>query len=284
MNRTLAACLAPAKLNLFLHVVGRRNDGYHLLQSVFQLLDFGDRLDYSARADGRIRRLSDLPGVPPDQDLIVRAATLLQQATGTTTGADILLDKRLPMGGGLGGGSSDAATTLIALNHLWKTGLTREQLMQLGLQLGADVPFFIFGENAFVEGIGERLTPVKTPNAWFVVIEPGPAVPTPTIFRSPELTRNTKLVTMSDFSRAPFGFGKNDLQTVVTGMFAPVADALDALRNFGDARMTGSGSCVFCALHSEAAANQAIATLSGAWRVWKAKGMNRHPMSQFIES
>ncbi len=203
MRASLTGCLAPAKLNLFLHVVGRRSDGYHLLQSAFQLLDVGDKLDFAVRADGDVQRLSNLPGVTQDEDLVVRAARLLQAATGTQSGADIAVDKRLPMGAGLGGGSSDAATTLIALNHLWNTRLSRQQLMQLGLQLGADVPFFVFGQNAFVEGIGEVLSPVDIPEVWFVVLEPGVAVPTPTIFRAAELTRDTKMVTISDFSRAP---------------------------------------------------------------------------------
>ena len=284
MTASLTGCLAPAKLNLFLHVVGRRSDGYHLLQSVFQLLNVGDKLDFAVRTDGRVRRLSTLPGVAQEDDLVVRAAKLLQSASGVQLGADISVDKHLPMGAGLGGGSSDAATTLIALNHLWDTRLSRAELMRLGLQLGADVPFFIFGKNAFVEGIGEELSPVVTSQAWFVVIEPGVAVPTPTIFRAAELTRDTKLVTISDFSRAPKSFGKNDLQAVVTGMFPPVALALDALGKFGEARMTGSGSCVFCAFACEGDADQAVAALSGAWRTWKAKGMSQHPMSQLMES
>lgn len=284
MTASLTGCLAPAKLNLFLHVVGRRSDGYHLLQSVFQLLNVGDKLDFSVRTDGSVRRLSTLPGVAQDDDLVVRAAKLLQSASGVQLGADISVDKRLPMGGGLGGGSSDAATTLIALNHLWDTRLSRHELMRLGLQLGADVPFFIFGQNAFVEGIGEALSPVLTPQAWFVVIEPGVAVPTPTIFHAAELTRDTKLVTISDFSRAPTSFGKNDLQAVVTGMFPPVALALDALGKFGEARMTGSGSCVFCAFACEGDADRAVAALSGVWRTWKARGISQHPMSQLMES
>ncbi|MDB5796471.1 MAG: ispE [Paucimonas sp.] len=280
--RSLAACLAPAKLNLFLHVVGRRPDGYHLLQSVFQLLDVGDLLDFAVREDGQVRRTPDVPGLDHDSDLVVRAARLLQQASGCKLGADIQLDKRLPMGGGLGGGSSDAATTLVALNYLWNTGLNRTQLMQLGLQLGADLPFFIFGQNAFVEGIGEVLAPVTTPTRWFVVVEPGVGVPTPAIFRSPELTRDTNVVTIADFSRAPIGFGRNDLQKVVTGQFAPVSEALHALGNFGEARMTGSGSCVFCAFASEGEADQAVSALKSGWRVWKAQGMARHPMAHYL--
>jgi 4-diphosphocytidyl-2-C-methyl-D-erythritol kinase len=172
MTLSLTRCPAPAKLNLFLHVNGRRPDGYHILQSVFQLIDRCDYLDAEVTNDGLIRRTNDIPGVPEDSDLIIRAARLLQQHTGCERGALLTLHKSLPMGGGLGGGSSDAATTLMALNHLWNTGLNQQQLMQLGLQLGADVPFFLFGQNAFAEGIGEELQPVETPECWYVVVEP----------------------------------------------------------------------------------------------------------------
>jgi 4-diphosphocytidyl-2-C-methyl-D-erythritol kinase len=281
---SLTGCLAPAKLNLFLHVVGRRADGYHLLQSVFQLLDMGDLLDFIVREDGEVRRRPEIPGVDEEQDLVVRAARLLQRESGCRLGVDIHLDKRLPMGGGLGGGSSDAATTLIALNHLWGTGLTRGELMRIGLSLGADVPFFLGGGNAFVEGVGEILTPLCTPECWYVVIEPGVHVSTPEIFCSPQLTRDTKLVRIADFSSAPKSFGKNDLQAVVTGNFAPVAKAIEALGKYGDARMTGSGSCVFCAFDDEGAANLALTELQSNWRVWKAKGINRHPMSAYLQS
>ncbi len=286
MTARLIHCLAPAKLNLFLHVVGRRADGYHLLQSVFQLLDAADELDFTLRDDDRIRPLYALPGVSEESDLVLRAARLLRQASGMERGVDIALRKRLPMGGGVGGGSSDAATTLIALNHLWQAGLSRAQLMQLGLQLGADVPFFISGGNAFVEGIGEVITPLETPECWFVVVEPGVHVPTPEIFRSPQLTRNTELVTIADFSRAPHGFGKNDLQKVAADIFAPVAQALAALGEFGEARMTGSGSCVFCAFENESAADQAQQALQvqGRWKSWKAHGINRHPMARYLPS
>lgn len=286
MPAALTSCLAPAKLNLFLHVVGRRADGFHLLQSVFQLLDVGDELDFSLREDGQIRALYSMPGVSEESDLILRAARLLRQACPGSAGVDITLRKRLPMGGGVGGGSSDAATTLIALNHLWQAGLKREQLMALGLQLGADVPFFINGGNAFVEGIGEIITPLQTPECWFVVVEPGVHVPTPEIFRSPQLTRNTELVTIADFSRAPHRFGKNDLQEVAADLFAPVAQALEALGKFGEARMTGSGSCVFCAFETESAADQAQQALhmQGRWKSWKAHGINRHPMARYLPS
>ncbi len=285
MTRTLDNCAAPAKLNLFLHVVGRRADGYHLLQSVFQLIDRGDVLHFALRDDDAIRRTSDLPGVPADSDLTVRAARLLRTAitekTGKTLpGADITFEKNLPMGGGLGGGSSDAATTLMALNHLWQGGLSRAELMQLGVQLGADVPFFIFGSNAFVEGIGEQMQAVATPHRWFVVIEPGVAVPTQQIFSETGLTRDTKPVRISDFSGAPESFGKNDLQVVAEKLFPPVADAVKWLRQFGEARMTGSGACVFCSFESEQQADAVLEQVPAAWKAWKAEALEHHPLAR----
>jgi 4-diphosphocytidyl-2-C-methyl-D-erythritol kinase len=284
MVRTLHNCPAPAKLNLFLHVTGRRPDGYHLLQTVFQLIDYGDMLHFDLRDDGVIRRTTEVPGVAESSDLIVRAAKLLQAATGKPLGADIAIDKRLPMGGGLGGGSSDAATTLLALNHLWQTGLTRAELMALGLQLGADVPFFLFGQNAFAEGVGEALVPLATPDAWFVVIEPGVAVPTAAIFGAPELTRNTKPVKISDFSAAPLGFGKNDLQVVATKLFPPVADVIEWLRTYGNARMTGSGACVFCAFTHEHLADAALKAVPHQWKAWKARALAQHPLTRLLKS
>jgi 4-diphosphocytidyl-2-C-methyl-D-erythritol kinase len=284
MIRKLDNCPAPAKLNLFLHVTGRRADGYHLLQTVFQLIDRGDVLHFETRDDGMIRRTTALADVPEDSDLIVRAAKLLQAAAGprpdgTLLGANIAIEKNLPMGGGLGGGSSDAATTLMALNHLWQTGLSRTQLMELGLQLGADVPFFIFGQNAFAEGIGETLSPVKTPECWFVVIEPGVSVPTASIFSSIELTRDTKPVKITDFSAMPVSFGKNDLQVVAAGLFPPVADSIEWLSSYGEARMTGSGACVFCAFESERQADKVLEAVPAQWKAWKARAIERHPLS-----
>ncbi len=290
----LHGCPAPAKLNLFLHVTGRRADGYHLLQTVFQLLDHGDTLDFDVRADHAIRRTTDVPGVPEQHDLIIRALTLLQAEYQRRHGAlppglDVAIVKRLPMGGGLGGGSSDAATALLAANHLWQAGLSREELMALALPLGADIPFFIFGENAFAEGVGEALVPVATPDCWYVVIEPGVAVPTAPIFCSDHLTRNTKPVRIADFSRHLISrtdmseFGKNDLQAVATQLFPAVAEAIDWLKRYGDARMTGSGACVFCALSSEAAADAVLASFSAyaptPWRAWKARSLERHPFA-----
>ncbi|HJV83487.1 4-(cytidine 5'-diphospho)-2-C-methyl-D-erythritol kinase [Noviherbaspirillum sp.] len=292
MASSLNNCPAPAKLNLFLHVTGRRADGYHLLQTVFQLIDRGDLLHFDVREDGIIRRVTEVEGVPEDSDLIVRAAKLLKTAAANRSmerlGVDIRIEKQLPMGGGLGGGSSDAATTLIALNHLWQTGLARQELMKLGLQLGADVPFFIFGQNAFAEGVGEALVPVATPDCWYVVIEPGVSVPTAAIFSDPDLTRDTKPVRISDFPEASTGFGKNDLQVVATKLFPPIAEAIKWLRQYGDARMTGSGACVFCAFSQEQQADEVLEevhkTGSAQWKVWKAKSIERHPLSYLLES
>ncbi len=280
---------APAKLNLFLHITGRRADGYHLLQSVFQLIDFADQLQFALRDDGQIHRITDVPGVAPEDDLIIRAARLLEAAASargiSVPGVDIEIDKQLPMGGGLGGGSSDAATTLIALNQFWQTGLSKADLMQLGLRLGADVPFFLFGGNAFVEGIGEQLTPLITPQTWFVIVHPGVAVPTPLIFGAADLTRDTKAVKMSDFSAGPLGFGRNDLQAVAARAFPAVADALKWLSDFGAARMTGSGACVFVAVASESQAEKICRSVpaGSGWRAWKARSMAAHPLAGRLE-
>jgi 4-diphosphocytidyl-2-C-methyl-D-erythritol kinase len=295
MRRALHDCPAPAKLNLFLHVNGRRADGYHLLQSVFQLLDHGDTLDFDVRDDGQVRRTTELPGVPEEQDLIVRALRLLQaeferRHGRAAPGIDVAITKRLPMGGGLGGGSSDAATALIAANHLWQAGLDRDELMALGLPLGADIPFFIFGENAFAEGVGERLLPVATLDCWYVVIEPGVAVPTASIFCAEDLTRDTKPVRIADFSRHLMiesdhkGFGKNDLQAVATRLFPPVAEAVEWLGRYGDARMTGSGACVFCAFSSEPEADAVLAEMPPKWKAWKARSLQRHPMRALLQA
>ncbi|MGV8894286.1 MAG: 4-(cytidine 5'-diphospho)-2-C-methyl-D-erythritol kinase [Burkholderiaceae bacterium] len=287
--RMLENCPAPAKLNLFLHITGRRPDGYHLLQTVFQLLDFGDTLHFSLRDDHRIERSSVLPGVPQDSDLTVRAARLLQTAGSKKlgqplAGADIAIEKYVPMGGGLGGGSSDAATTLMALNHLWRTGFSRAELMALGLQLGADVPFFLFGQNAFAEGVGEVLSPIETPACWYVIIEPGVSIPTAAIFNAKDLTRDTNLVKISDFSGTPRNFGKNDLQAVASKLFPEVFDAIQWLKKFGDARMTGSGSCVFCSVEQEHQASEVLKIVPPHWRAWKTKAIAQHPMVDLLRA
>lgn len=286
--RELVDCAAPAKLNLFLHVIGRRDDGYHLLQSVFQLIDLHDTLHFRLRQDQAIVRSTEIDGVAAEQDLTVRAARLLQteaRARGLdVAGVEIAIEKRLPMGGGIGGGSSNAATTLIALNQLWGTGLSRAGLMRLGLALGADVPFFLGGGNAFVEGVGEQLTPIQTPERWFVLIHPGVSVPTPLIFQSPELTRDSKVVKIADFSDRLPGFGRNDLQAVAARAFPPVADALDWLSHRADARMTGSGAGVFASFASESDAAATLQQVPDSWRAWKAKALALHPMAHLLPS
>jgi len=233
---------APAKLNLFLHILGRRPDGYHELQTVFQFLDYGDELGFRLREDGEIRLHTQIAGVPHDSNLIVRAARRLQQASGTRLGADIWLDKRLPMGGGIGGGSSDAATTLLGLDRLWQLGFDLERLAALGLELGADVPVFVRGRAAFAEGVGERLTPVTLEEPWFLVLAPQVLVSTAEIFSAPELTRNTAAIRVCGL---PEGGGHNDCQPVVEQRYPEVRNALNLLNKFVPARMTGSGACVF---------------------------------------
>lgn len=278
----LRDCPAPAKLNLFLHVTGRRADGYHTLQTVFQLVDWSDTLDFFRRDDGRIERISDVPGVPAQSDLIVRAAQALQQAGGTRFGADIAIAKRLPMGGGIGGGSSDAATTLLALNHLWGLGLGRDELKRIGLSLGADVPFFVHGENAFAQGIGEELTTVELPESWFVIIHPRQHVPTAAIFSDKRLTRDTAITIIADFTGCTnkFGFGRNDLEAIATVKFGEVARALEWLRQYSPhARMTGSGACVFARFNDEQTAQQVLDRLPPEWDGRCAKSLSQHPLA-----
>lgn len=266
---------APAKLNLFLHITGRRDDGYHLLQTVFQFLDYGDRLYITPRSDGHIRRLSDLPGVAQESDLTVRAARLLQEVSGCTQGADIRVDKRLPMGGGLGGGSSDAATTLVALNHLWSLKLPADRLARLGLQLGADVPVFVRGHAAWAEGVGEKLTDVVLPEPWFVVLVPPVQVPTAKIFNAPELTRDCPPITIRDFLG---GQGENICQALVARHYPEVAVALEWLGKHGKAMMTGTGACVFAAFEQEADAREVFAARPPGRQGFVARGCNRSPL------
>ncbi|MGM0594058.1 MAG: 4-(cytidine 5'-diphospho)-2-C-methyl-D-erythritol kinase [Pseudomonadota bacterium] len=268
---------APAKLNLFLHITGRREDGYHLLQTVFQFLDYGDTLHFSPRNDGAIHRLNALPGVAEADDLVVRAARLLQQHTGCRLGADIRLDKRLPMGGGLGGGSSDCATTLVALNHLWGLGLESDTLAELGLSLGADVPVFVRGQAAWAEGVGEILTPVSLPQPWFVVLIPPVEVNTGKIFCDPQLTRDTQALKIRDFLA---GHGKNDCQAVVSQHYPAVAEALDWLGQHGKAMMTGTGACVFAAFETQQQAERVLAARPQQMEGFVARGRNRSPLLQ----
>ena len=266
---------APGKLNLMLRVLGRRADGYHLLQTVIRFIDFGDTVNIRARGDGVVERTNDVPGVPPGEDLTVRAARLLKQVTGTRLGAEITLEKRLPLGGGLGGGSSDAATALLALNHIWKTGLSRERLLALALELGADVPVFVFGENALAEGIGERLTPLALPDAWYLVLVPPVAVPTARIFGDKQLKRDSKPITMRAFSAEHAG---NDLEPAVCREFPEVARHLEWLRRAAPAWVTGSGACVFAAFPDEGAARKVWETARAGMQGFIARGLARHPL------
>jgi 4-diphosphocytidyl-2-C-methyl-D-erythritol kinase len=270
---------APAKLNLFLHVVGRRPDGYHLLQSVFRFLDFGDTLEIRVRADSEIRLLAPLPGVAVEQDLCWRAARLLQHHGGCRQGADIRLIKRLPMGGGLGGGSSDAASVLLALNRLWQLDLPRSSLRELGLRLGADVPVFLFGHSAFAEGIGEILTPWTPAPATYLVLVPPVHVATPRIFADPGLTRNTPSVRIAALLD---GYGHNDLEPIACAQYPEIAEYLGWLKPYGEARMTGSGACVFTAFPERARAEAALAAVRDEHgdRVegFVADGLDQHPL------
>ena len=270
--------LAPAKLNLFLHVVGRRADGYHLLQSVFVLIDRCDVVRIRVRPDGAITRVNELAGVPSEQDLAVRAARALQELTGTPMGADIEIEKRIPMGGGLGGGSSDAATVLLALDRLWATRVGDDALRGVGASLGADVPFFLFGRSAWVEGIGERLAPVEVPARWYAVLVPPVPVPTAAIFAAPELTRDTEPLKMEDFSARAFGVYGNDLESVVFGRYGPVREHFEWLRARGQARMTGSGGCVFAAYDDREEAQRVIDELPAGMNGFVAHGLARHPL------
>lgn len=267
---------APAKLNLFLHVVGRRADGYHLLQTLFRFVDHGDVLRFSPRSDGEIVLATPLPDVPPEQDLTVRAARLLQAEAAGRPGVTIMLDKRLPMGGGLGGGSSDAATVLLALNQLWQLALPRARLQQIGLQLGADVPIFVYGQNAFAEGVGETFTPVSLPPRWYVVLEPPVQVPTVEIFRSPHLRRDTPAVAVRDWHP---GFGGNDLEPVARTLYPELVDYIGWLSGFARVRMTGSGACVFAEFERREDAEAVLVQLPGGMRGWAARGLDRHPLA-----
>jgi len=274
MSRTLRLP-APAKLNLFLHVVGRRADGYHLLQTVFRLIDLCDWITIAPRDDGEIRLATALPGVPAEQNLVVRAARLLQSEARVRAGALLGIEKHIPLGAGLGGGSSDAATTLAGLNRLWGAGLSDADLARLALALGADVPFFLFGRSAFAEGVGERLTPLALAPAWYVVMTPGVEVRTAAIFAAPELTRDAKPIKITAFFK---GFGHNDLEPVVCARYPEVAEHLAWLRAFGDARMSGSGSSVFAEFGSEAEARAVVARIPEGMRGFAVRGLDRHPL------
>ena len=269
---------APGKLNVFLHVTGRRADGYHTLESLFVPIARGDVVALEVRDDGVVARAHGLAGIAPEDDLAVRAARLLQNHSGTTLGVSIGIDKRLPVGGGLGGGSSDAATVLLGLNRLWRLTLSRKELLALALELGADVPFFIFGEPALAQGIGEQLTAMTFPPTWFVVLTPEFEVPTAAIFAAPELTRNSESAKMPVFSE---GYGRNDLFAVAAARFPEIARCVDALAReapSAGARMTGSGACVFAAFAAESAAQQALSRMPRGITGFVARSLSRHPL------
>ncbi len=281
---------APAKLNLFLQITGRRDDGYHNLQTVFQFLETGDRLRFEVRQDGRIQRKTDNEGIPAKDDLVVKAATAIQQATGTTLGADIYLQKILPMGGGVGGGSSDAATTLVALNHLWKTGLSSEALCEIGLQLGADVPIFIHGHAAFAEGVGEKLTSVAPHESWYLVVKPEVHISTAKIFSDKELTRDCPAIRICDLQIGTANEAQvfdelgNVFEPIIARQYPEIAEVIQQLRKTSLARLTGTGACVFAAYEAQQHAQQAMAKLPDDCSAFIARGLNRSPLQTMLES
>jgi 4-diphosphocytidyl-2-C-methyl-D-erythritol kinase len=267
---------APAKINLFLHVTGRRSDGYHLLQTVFRFIDFVDSLIFLPRDDGKIVLETPLPNIPAEKNLVVRAARLLQEKAGIKNGVSIRLEKRLPSGGGLGGGSSDAATTLLALNHLWQIDFSRLELQKLGLALGADVPVFIFGENAFAEGVGEKLTPVDLPSTWYLLLFPPVESDTAAVFRAPGLRRDTPIMRIADWKA---GQGHNDLEPVATALYPAIGEYLCWLReHVGEARMSGSGATVFAEFPYEKSAYSLANQLPSHWKWRVVKGLPQHPL------
>jgi 4-diphosphocytidyl-2-C-methyl-D-erythritol kinase len=266
---------APAKINLFLHVVGQRSDGYHLLQTHFQFLDYGDELDFEVTGDGQITRVNDLAGVPDEQDLVVRAARALQPYASDGAGVAINVNKLLPAGGGLGGGSSDAATTLVALNELWSTRLTQAELAKLGLALGADVPVFVHGHAAFAEGVGEQLTPLEASQGPVLVVYPGGLVSTTEVFSHPELTRDTPTIRIHDLTSSKL---TNDCENVTRQLHPVVGRALDWLGQFADARMSGTGACVFAAFESISKAQQVAEQMPEQWVWFVAERRNTSPL------
>jgi len=280
---------APAKLNLMLHITGRRADGYHELQTVFQFLDYGDELRFEPGADGKVQRAQNIAGIPAEDDLVVKAARALQQACGCHQGVDIYLDKRLPMGAGLGGGSSDAATTLHALNRIWACGLSDVQLAEIGLKLGADVPVFVHGFSAFAEGVGERLTPVELDQPWYLVITPDIHVSTAAIFGDLELTRDSPAIKICGL---PDSGWDNVCVPVVTKHYPKVAEALELLGQYAEARMSGTGASVFAAFETEAQAQQVRASLRdpakagmpASWKDFIARGVNTSPLRAQLNS
>lgn len=278
--------IAPAKLNLFLHITGRRADGYHLLQSVFQFLDFGDELTFSVRQDGDVRRLIDFPGLSAEQDLTVRAARALQQVTRCKLGADISLVKKLPVGGGVGGGSSDAATTLCVLNKLWDTGLSVQQLAAIGLKLGADVPVFVHGHAAFAEGVGELLQPIDLPERWYLVARPPVHVATAEVFGDPQLTRNMPAITIRSLQTGAVKLAdlRNVCEPVAARRYPEIAVLISHLQHYGEPRLTGTGACVFVGFDSEAVARVALQQLPEMYSGFVAKACNVSPLTLQLQA
>lgn len=268
---------APAKLNLFLHITGQRDDGYHLLQTAFQFLDWSDQLHFESNTTGQLTLRSPQLDIKPENNLVLRAAKALKEFTGCELGADIALDKRLPMGGGLGGGSSDAATTLVALNQIWRCELSLHTLAEIGLKLGADVPVFVMGHAAWAEGVGEELTAFTPPTAWYLVVDPGVHVSTAEIFSDPELTRDSKIITISSFLS---GEVSNVCQVVVEKRYPAVAAAAKWLSQFGKPELTGTGGCIFVSFKTETEANRVKQHLPELWQGFVARGLNISPLHQ----
>lgn len=281
---------APAKLNLFLQITGKREDGYHNLQTVFQFLDLTDRLRFVVRNDGKIVRKTDHEGVKPDDDLVIKAAKALQSVTGTSQGADIYLQKILPMGGGVGGGSSDAATTLVVLNYLWETGLSTEKLLEIGLGLGADVPVFVQGHASFAQGIGEKLEPVFPKESWYLVVQPDVHISTAEIFANSQLTRDSSAIRICDLQIGTkneaqvFDELGNVFEPIVVKQYPEVAEVIQHLRKSSKARLTGSGACVFASFDSKEEAEQVMNKLPDHWTAFVARGLNRSPLQAMLET
>ena len=272
----MTAWPAPAKINLFLHITGQRDDSYHLLQTAFQFLDYGDVLQFGVHDNPSISLSTAIDGVDDEDNLIIRAARALQASANIQQGVNITIEKRLPIGGGLGGGSSNAATTLLALNQLWQCHLSKTELAQLGLTLGADVPIFLHGEAAWAEGVGEQLSPISPPEPWYAVIAPDCHVSTAEVFSSQELTRDCEPITISRFLS---GEGRNICEDVVTKLYPQVSEALSWLGQYGKARMTGTGACIFASFDSRAQAQQVITAIPAHWQGFVAKGCNCSPLS-----
>jgi len=281
MNKNITIS-APAKLNLFLHITGQRGDGYHLLQTVFQFLDYADTISLTLREDQQIVRTSELEGVPAEDDLVVKAARLLQAHCSSPLGVDMSVEKVLPMGGGLGGGSSNAASVLVALNHLWQCGLSQQALMDLGVQLGADVPVFIFAQSAWAEGVGERLKPIDLPKKWFLVLKPQINVSTAKVFTHPQLQRDCSTITIRDFLAGQTQNIGNVCEKPVREMYPEVDEALKDLAKYAESKLTGTGACVFAAFDNRKQAEAAFSELSEKWSGFVAEGMSQSPLKEFF--